>query len=571
MSAAPIEPRSGVAWWDDGRLVHLSASQAVHENKAFLADLYGLDPARVRVASPDVGGSFGAKFRAYAEEALLGWFARALDRPVAWTETRTESMIGLGHGRGQIQNIMIAGRRDGTIERFETRVIQDSGAYPLIGAFLCRQTQAMLTGTYAISDAAFVGESVVTNTAPMGAYRGAGRPEATTAIERAVDLFAAECGLDPAEVRRRNVLPPEAFPHTTPSGAVYDSADHPGVLGKVLDAADYEALRADQTRRRAEPSGHLLGIGLASYVEVTATTPAGDHGAVELRADGTVLARSSSTPHGQGHATVFAMIVADALGLPLDAVEVVAADTDEVPKGVVTGGSRSAQVVGSMLHDAATRLAEQARDIAAELLEAAPGDLVADPAGARLHVAGSPDRGVTWAEIATATTAAPLAVSSEAMPDGQTFPFGAHLAVVEVDPDTGAVTLVRVVACDDAGPILHPAIFEGQIHGGLAGGIAQALYEEIRFADDGTPLTTNFTDYSVISAAELPSFELVPSVTPTPRNLLGVKGIGEAGSVGITAAVQNAVVDALAHLGVRHVDLPCTPERVWRALQEATR
>ncbi len=568
MSAAPIEPRSGLARWEDGRLIHYSASQAVHENKAFLASLYGLDPSMVRVRSLDVGGSFGAKFRAYPEEALLGWFSRALGRPVTWTETRTESMLGLGHGRGQVQRVTIGGRRDGTIEVFANRVIQDSGAYPLIGAILTLQTRHMLTGVYRIPHASFVGESVVTNTTPVGAYRGAGRPEATAAVERAVDLFAAECGLDPVDVRRRNLIPPDAFPYAAPSGAIYDSGDYEGALDKALAAAGYDDLRAEQQARRAAGGTTMLGIGVATYVEVTATTPLGDHGSVEIARDGTVVVRSSSTPHGQGHETVWAMIAADALGVALDDIEVIAADTDLVPRGVVTGGSRSAQIVGSMVLDAANQMVDLARPLAADLLEAAVDDVVLDTVSGEFHVVGTPARGVTWAQVA-ASTEVPLAVESEGASDGQTFPFGAHVAVVEVDTETGAVELVRVVAVDDAGPVLHPAIFEGQIHGGLGGGIAQALLEEIRYDTDGNPLTSNFADYSIISAAELPSFELVESVTVSPRNLLGVKGIGESGTVGITAAVQNAVVDALSPLGVRHIDLPLTAERVWRAIAEA--
>lgn len=568
MSAAPIEPRAGLARWEGDRLVHFSASQAVHENRALLATLYGIDPARVRVVSPDVGGSFGAKFRAYPEEALLGWFARELGRPVAWIETRTESMVSLAHGRAQVHHVTIGGRRDGTIECYHDRVVQDAGAYPLVGAFLPRMTQTMLTGVYAIPSASFVGESVVTNTAPVGAYRGAGRPEATAAIERAVDRFAAACGLDPVEVRRRNLIPADAFPHTTPSGAVYDSGDYASALDAALEQVGYRARRDEQRRRRAAGDPRALGIGVATYVEVTATTSAGDHGSVELHPDGRVTVRSGSTPHGQGHETVWAMIAADTLGIPMSAIDVWAADTDRVPNGVVTGGSRSAQVVGSMVLDAATTLVDRAREIAADLLEAAVADVRLDPDTGTFAVVGTPSRGVGWDHVA-ATLDTPIRIDSAGASDGQTFPFGAHVAVVEVDLETGNVCLERLVAVDDAGPVLHPAIFEGQIHGGLGGGAAQALLEEIRFDPDGNPLTTNFADYGVISAAELPSFELVGHVTPTPRNRLGVKGVGESGAVGSTAAIQNAVVDAVSHLGVDHIDLPLTAERVWRAIRDA--
>lgn len=566
MSAAPIEPRSGLAFWEDGRLIHFSASQAVHENKQFLAALYRLDPSNVRVASPDVGGSFGAKFRAYPEEALLGWFARTLGRPVTWTETRSNSMTGMGHGRAQVQFVTIGGRRDGTIEKFSNHVIQDSGAYPLVGALLPRMTEMMLTGVYTIDDAAFVGESVVTNTTPVGAFRGAGRPEATAAIERAVDMFAAECGLDPVDVRRHNLISADAFPYTTASGARYDSGDYQAALDAALDALDYEGVRAEQLARREGGDDVQIGIGIATYVEVTASTPANDLGSVELRADGTVLARSSSTPHGQGHATVWSMLIADVLGIPIDDIEVVSADTDLVGHGVVTGGSRSAQIVGSLIHDAASRVLEAGRRLAADLMEAAVDDVELDDG--RFQVRGTPSISVGWADLAVAAPE-PISACSEFDIEGNTFPFGTHIAVVDVDTLTGEVRLARVIAVDDAGPILNSAIFDGQVHGGLAGGIAQALMEEIRYDEEGNPQTTNFADYAVISAAELPMFDLIRSETPSPNNPLGVKGVGESGTIGITVAVQNAVVDALSHRGVRHIDLPLTPERVWRALDGA--
>ncbi|MDW3214408.1 MAG: xanthine dehydrogenase family protein molybdopterin-binding subunit [Ilumatobacteraceae bacterium] len=567
ISAAPMEPRSGLAWWESGRLVHYSASQAVHENRSLLAELYELEPQNVRVVSPDVGGSFGAKFRAYPEEALLGWFARRFDRPVAWTETRSESMVGLGHGRGQIQHVTLGGRRDGTIEKYSNHVLQDTGAYPLIAAYLPRLTMTMLTGVYAIEDAAFAAESFVTNTTPVGAYRGAGRPEATTALERAVDMFAAECDLDPADVRRRNFVPSDAFPYRTASGAEYDSGDYHAVLEAALDAVDYDSIRAQQRDRRAAGATVQLGVGISSYVEVTASTPVAEFASVELRSDGTFRAVSSGTPHGQGHATVWAGIIGGRLGVADDRIDVVTSDTDQVPYGVVTGGSRSGQVIGSLVDDAACRLVDSARSAAAGLLEAAVDDVVLDLESGSFHVAGSPSISIGWAELAAAT--GPLVEAADVDLQGSTFPFGAHIAVVEVDTETGGVDVARFIAVDDAGPILHQAIFEGQIHGGIGGGIAQALMEEVIYDAAGNPRTANFADYSVISAPELPSFELIPSVTPTHKNPLGAKGVGESGTVGSTVAVQNAVVDALTHLGVRHIDLPLTAGRVWQAITDA--
>ncbi|MCY3576390.1 MAG: molybdopterin-dependent oxidoreductase [bacterium] len=566
MSAAPIEARTGFSYWEGDRLIHHTATQGSHNVKTALMGIYGLGPEQVLVITPDVGGSFGAKFRCYPEEALLGWLARRLGRPCAWAETRTQSMTGLGSGRGQIQDVVVGGSRDGRITAYQLDVIQDSGAYPLIAGFLPRMTMAMFTGVYDIACAGFQAVSVPTSTTPNGAFRGAGRPEAASAIERAVDLFAAEIEMDPAEVRRRNFLDPEAFPHTTVSGLSYDSGDYGKALDLALEAAGYEDLRAEQAARRANGSDTLLGIGLSTYVEVTATTGAGDFASVELGTDGKVKAVTSSTPHGQGHETVWPMIVADVLGIELDQVVAVGGDTDCTPRGQVTGGSRSAQIVGSMLVDASQRLIEQVLPMAADHLEAAVTDVVHDPQQGCFHVAGTPAVSVGWAEVAAAL-GEPLAVESDFESGGQTFPFGAHVAVVEVDAETGGTELVRLVAVDDAGTVLNPLIFDGQIHGGIAGGIAQALMEELAYDADANPLTTNFADYLVISAAELPSFELVRSETPTDRNLLGAKGVGESGTVGATVAAQNAVIDALSHFGVRHLDMPLTPERVWKAMR----
>ena len=567
MSAAPIEARTGFSHWEGDRLIHHTATQGSHNVKTALMAIYGLNPEQVLVITPDVGGSFGAKFRCYPEEALLGWLARRLGRPCVWVETRTQSMTGLGSGRGQIQDVVVGGRRDGRITAYQLDVIQDSGAYPLIAGFLPRMTMAMFTGVYDIGCAGYQAVSVPSSTTPNGAFRGAGRPEAASAIERAVDMFAAEVAIDPAEVRRRNFLDPEAFPHTTVSGLSYDSGDYGKALDLALEAAGYDDLRAEQAARRANGSASLLGIGLSTYVEVTATTGAGDFASVELGTDGTVKAVTSSTPHGQGHETVWPMIVADVLGLELDRVVAVGGDTDCTPRGQVTGGSRSAQIVGSMLVDASQRLVEQVLPAAADLLEAAVSDVVHDRQAGSFHVAGTPAVSVGWTAVAAALDS-PLTVESEFESGGQTFPFGAHVAVVEVDAETGRTELVRLVAVDDAGTVLNPLIFDGQIHGGIAGGVAQALMEEVAYDADANPLTTNFADYLVISAAELPSFELVRSETPTDRNLLGAKGVGESGTVGATAAVQNAVIDALSPYGISHLDMPLSPERVWKAMQD---
>jgi CO/xanthine dehydrogenase Mo-binding subunit len=414
----------------------------------------------------------------------------------------------------------------------------------------------------------FSSRSVLTNTTPTVAYRGAGRPEAAAAIERAVDRFAVATGVDPVEVRRRNLLAADVFPYTTPSGALYDVGDYPGALERVIDTAGYAELRAEQARRRDAGDPVAMGIGVSCYVEITALEGGAEFGSVELRPDGTVLARTGSNPYGQGHHTSWAMLISDRLGIPMERIEVIHGDTDEIPSGSITGGSRSAQLAGAAIADASEKLGELARERAADVLEASPVDIVFDRPTGRFHVAGSPAVSVGWGEVAAAPGDALVGLSDFAGPS-PTFPFGCHLAVVDVDTTTGEVRLRRHVACDDAGTIINPLIVEGQVHGGIAQGVAQALYEEVRYDADGNPLTTNFADYSVIGATEVPSFERIPMETPTPVNPLGVKGIGESGTIGSTPAVQSAVIDALAHLGVEHVDMPCTPERVWRAIQAA--
>ena len=574
VAPCPIEPRSAAAYWDeDGRLVVYSSNQGAHPIRESVAQVLGLTEDQVRVVTPDVGGSFGSKSSAYPEDLLLGPLAKKVGRPVKWTETRSESMVNLGHGRAQIQDVTIGGTRDGKITAYRLKVVQDSGAYPMMGAVLPFMTRMMTTGVYDVTNAEFSAESVVTNTTPLVAFRGAGRPEATAAIERSVDLFAAEIGMDPAEVRRRNLLADDVFPYDTPGGATYDIGAYGAALDLLLESAGYDELRAEQQRRRDAGATKVLGLGLSVYVEITALGGGSEFGSVELRSDGTFLAKTGSSPYGQGHKTAWAMLVADRLGVPIDQVEVVFGDTDVIPTGSVTGGSRSVQVAGSAIHDAAGKLHDLARDAAADLLEANADDLVlgepGDDGRRRFHVAGVPAVSVGWDEVATTASANPLVGVSDFNAPGPTFPFGAHLAVVEVDIETGAVELTRLVAVDDAGTILNPLLADGQVHGGLAQGAAQALLEEVRYDEDGNPLTTNFMDYAVITATELPMFERIPMETPTPYNELGAKGIGESGTVGATPAVQNAVVDALAHLGVRHVDMPCTPERVWRTLEEA--
>jgi carbon-monoxide dehydrogenase large subunit len=571
VAGCPLEVRSSAAaWGEDGRLHQWVSTQAPQQARDDIAAFLGIEVEQMHVIAPDVGGGFGPKIGTYPEEQLLGWLARRVGRPVRWIETRSENMVGMGHGRGQHQTIEIGGRRDGTVTHYRLHVLQEAGAYPMLGTSLPFLTRAMASGVYEIDHVEFDAKSLVTNTTPTVAYRGAGRPEATAAIERAMDLFAAEIGLDPADVRRKNLIPADAFPYTTPVGTVYDIGDYETSLDLVLEAADYAALRHEQARRREDGSSLLLGIGVSVYVEVTAGPSAGgEYGRVEINTDGSATVFTGSSSHGQGHDTAFAMIASDELGIPIEAIEVRHGDTDEVTKGVGTFGSRSLQLGGSAILQASEETVERAREIAADLFEAAEADIVLDKVSGSFQVAGTPALTKSWAEIVAAAGQDGLRVEADFQAPSPTFPFGAHLAVVEVDADTGAVRLDRIVTADDAGRILNPMLVEGQRHGGIAQGAAQALLEEFRYDEDGNPVTSNFADYGIISATELPSFELLTQETPTPVNRLGAKGIGESGTIGSTPAIQSAVVDALSHLGVRHLDMPASPERVWRAIASA--
>lgn len=568
LAPAPIENRSAIAWWEDGRLVLELGCQGTHPVRATVAEIYGLDHEQMRVICPDVGGGFGAKAHAAPEAVVLGELSRRTGRPVRWTETRSENMTGMGHGRGQIQTVTLGGTREGDLLAYRIEIIQDAGAYPNMGAILPYATRIMATGVYDIPSVQVSSTSVATNTTPTGAYRGAGRPEASAALERAVDLFADAAGLDPAEVRRRNFVRPDAFPFTTPTGTTYDSGDYEGSLDRALTAAGYGELRAEQDRRRAAGDRMLMGIGIATYVEITGAGLGSEYGSVEVLADGSARVVTGSNPYGQGHVTSWSMLVSERTGIPLDRIDVVYGDTDLVPTGETTGGSRSLQIAGSAVFDAAGKVVEIATQRAADLLEADPADIVLDTDSARFHVAGTPAVSVGWEDIGAtaAEQGTQLFALSDFTASGPTFPFGTHVAVVEVDSDTGSVQLRRLIACDDAGTILNPMLVDGQVHGGLAQGVSQALFEEVRYDADGNPLSASLLDYLMPSAAEFPMFERVEMETPSPLNPLGAKGIGESGTIGSTPAVQNAVIDAVSHLGITHIDMPLTPERVWRAI-----
>ena len=568
LAPAPIENRSAIAWWEDGRLILELGCQGTHPIRNTVSEIYGLEHDQMRVICPDVGGGFGAKAHAAPEAVVLGELSRRTGRPVRWTETRSENMTGMGHGRGQIQTVTLGGTKDGDLLAYKIEILQDAGGYPNMGAILPYATRIMATGVYDIPAVEVSSKSVATNTTPTGAYRGAGRPEASAALERAVDLFADEAGLDPAEVRRRNFVQPDAFPFTTPTGTIYDSGNYEESLNRALAAAGYSELLEEQASRRASGDRRLMGIGIATYVEITGAGVGSEYGSVEVLADGSARVVTGSNPYGQGHITSWSMLVSDQTGIPLDRIEVVYGDTDLVPTGETTGGSRSLQIAGSAVFDATGKLVEIARQRAADLLEANPADIVLDTDTARFHVAGTPAVSLGWEDIGVTSSdeANQLFALSDFTASGPTFPFGTHVAVVEIDSDTGKVELRRMIACDDAGVILNPLLVDGQVHGGLAQGISQALFEEVRYDEDGNPLSTTLLDYLMPSAAEFPLFERVELETPSPINPLGAKGIGESGTIGSTPAVQNAVVDAVSHLGIRHIDMPLTPERVWRAI-----
>ncbi len=560
---------------DGGRLTVWVASQVPFDIRSDLAEWLGLAKDRVRVIAPDVGGGFGAKLAAYPEYLVCAAAAIRLRRPVRWMETRSESMVNMTHGRAQIHEIELGARRDGTVVGLRVDLLANMGAYPM-ATYVPSMTQTMLSGAYGIPRIACRGRSVVTNTTPVAPYRGAGRPEATALLERSMDLLASELELDPAEIRRRNLIPPDAFPYETAVGTRYDVGNYERALDAALRLSGYDRLREEQAERRNRGDGIQLGIGLSMYVEITGF--AREFGSVEVHEDGSATVLTGLSPHGQGHETSLGQIASGVLGIPMDRVRVVHSDTEVVPSGEGTYGSRSLQIGGSAVWNASQAVMDKAVRVAAHLLEVGEEDIVRHEDG-RIGVTGAPDRSLMWSELAVAAAEPDrlpegldpgLSASVKFKQRGSTFPFGAHVAVVEVELETGAVRPVRHVAVDDCGRILNPLLVEGQVHGGLAQGIAQALYESVEFDDLGTPLTSNLTTYLVPSAVDLPRFVCSHTETPTPLNPLGAKGIGEAATVGSAAAVQNAVVDAVAHLGVRHIDMPCSPERVWRDVRKAT-
>lgn len=567
LAAVPLEPSGALAIPGDERLTVHAPCQAPHPARKSIARALRVDPGEVRVVAPVVGGGFGPRIRLGPEQIVVAAVARRLRRPVRYVESRTENMVAMTHGRAQLQDVTLAATRDGRLTALDVRVVADMGAYPSAGIDLPDNTALMSPGVYRIPQVRVETVVAVTNTTPVAAYRGAGRPEAAALIERAVDMVAAELGMDAVELRRRNLVPPAAFPHTTPTGATYDSGDYERALDEALALARVDAARAEQRARRARGDRVQLGVGVACYVEMTGW--GSEYARVEVGDDGRVLVASGLSPTGQGHETALAQLAAGVLGIDASAVTVTHSDTATIPRAEGTMGSRSLQVGGSSVLRASQAVVEKAKRVAARALEVAVDDVVASNGG--LGVAGAPRTTMSWAEVARRARddGDDLAAIDDFEIDGSTYPFGVHVSIVEVDTETGLVTPLRHVSVDDCGRILNPMLVRGQVHGGVAQGIAQARFEEFVYDGDGNPLTSSLATYGVPTARDLPPLESANTETPSPLNPLGAKGVGESGTIGATPAVWNAVVDALSHLGVRNVDMPLTPERVWRALRDA--
>ncbi len=575
LCGVPMEPR-GVAATPDPMtrgLTVWTSTQAPHWNRNDIAGALGLSTSHVRAIAPEVGGGFGVKIGSYQEDYIVAALAHRLRRPCKWIETRSENFLATHHGRDQWADLEIAAEANGKLRGLRVHVVQDLGAYPK-GTDLPELTGRMIAGCYDLPALEFRSVSVYTNTMAVGAYRGAGRPEAAYYIERAMDLLADAAGVDPAEVRRLNFIPPFTGGYTTAAGEKYDTGDYAKALDRALEISDYPALRRQQAEARAQ--GRYLGVGLASYVEICGFGPY-ESATVRVEPSGDVTVYTGISPHGQGQETTFAALVADHLGADFERVFVHHGDTLNTPQGNGTMGSRGLAVGGGALMFSIEKVRDKARQIAASLLEAAVEDI--ELADGRYRVRGVPDRGVTLAEIAERAyddaddmpkeISAGLESTDYFRPDDETFPFGTHVAVVEIFPDTGDVKLLRYVSVDDCGVIISPNLVNGQVHGGLAQGIGQALFEEIAYDASGELITGTLNDYAIPKAQAFPIFETHHTETRTYLNPLGAKGIGEAATIGSTPATANAVIDALSAFGVTHLDVPMTPEKVWRAIQNA--
>ena len=580
LAGVSMEGRAVAAYPDplgEGLTVY-SSTQAPHLNRGSLAEVLGMDENLIRVVAPDVGGGFGVKIGMFPEDAAVAALARLHRIPLMWLEGRIEHMTATTHGRGQVGEFSCAVRADGTVEALRFHIVADIGAYPM-AAGLPNLTGMMAVGVYKIPVIDGTIDCVYTNTTPVAAYRGAGRPEAAYYIERMMDAVADELGIDPVQVRRVNFIEPHQFPYKTPTGPLYDSGEYDRAISKLVEVSNYPALLAAQAQRRADyaagKSDTLLGLGFACYVEMCGFGPY-ESATVRVEPNGTVTVFTGTSPHGQGLYTTFAQIVADQLGADFNNVIVKSGDTSNTPMGQGTMGSRSLAIGGGALVETIKLVRAKAIKIAAHMLEAAPEDV--EFAEGRYSVKGAPDSGLTLVQIAKRayTDKLPEGVTSGLdateffRPAELIYPFGAHLAVVEVTPATGEVRVAQYYTVDDCGPRISPMLVAGQVHGGLAQGIGQALYEEVVYSENGQMLSGSLMDYALPRADNFPDFVLDKTETPTPLNPLGVKGIGEAATVGSTPAIANAVVDAVAHLGVTAMDIPMRPERVWRTIAEAT-
>jgi aerobic carbon-monoxide dehydrogenase large subunit len=577
-----MEPRGVVAHYEPGKgsMTIWSSTQNPHILRTMIAALTGLGQDQVRAIAPEVGGGFGAKINIYGEEYVAAAITRRLGIPVKWCEDRSEAFVATTHGRDILAFVDLAAKRDGTVLGLKMRLVADIGAYNmLLTAAIPTLTMMMANATYKIPAIRTTLTEVFTNKTPTDAYRGAGRPEATYFVERAMDMLARELKMDPAEVRRKNFIQPHEFPFSTQMGAVYDSGDYELALDAALKAADWDKLKAE--RDAARKQGRLVGLGLSMYVEVcgigpSSSLPTGgwEHSQVTIERDGRISATTGASPHGQGNETTFGQMLADQFGVPLEHVTILHGDTGVVKQGIGTFGSRSQAVGGTALMLAGTKVKTKMAKFAAALLEAHEDDLVFE--NGTIAVKGSPASGKSFASVAAyAYVPVPLpeglepGLSDEAFfePTNNTYPFGCHISMLEIDRQTGEPTLLKLVAVDDAGNLINPLIVEGQIHGGLAQGIGQAMIEEVVYNEDGQLVTGSFMDYAIPRAIDFPPFELTATTTPTPVNPMGAKGVGEAGTLGSTPCIVSAAVDALSEFGVKHIDMMLRPEKLWRIIQ----
>jgi carbon-monoxide dehydrogenase large subunit len=572
LAPSAIETRGFVASYQpwDNALTLWTTQQSAHGARLTLSHLLSMPESRIRVIAPEVGGGFGSKSNVYHEEALGCFMAIRLNRPVKWIETRMEAFTGTSHGRGQVGYIELAARRDGTLLGLKLHNVADVGHVGFNGGAL-GNTPRLAPNVYRIPAARMTVTEVLTNKTQIGPYRGAGRPEGVYFVERAMDMLARELNMDPIELRRKNFIPADAFPFKTVTGLTYDSGDYAKALDALLEQANYEELKRqrDEARRR----GRLVGIGVASFVE-NAGGMGWENGAVRVDRDGSVAILSGSSAHGQGHETGFTQIACEVLGVDPEAVTVLERDTAVVSQGIGTFGSRSMTLGGSAIYLSLKDIEAKMRRIAGKMLETAPEDLCFR--NGRIEVANHPEDGVSFREVAARAYASPESgeeIGLEAQhfysPEGTTFPFGAYLCMVEVDRETGAITVLRFDGVDDCGMVVNPLLARGQVHGGIAQGLGQALLEEIVYDEDGQLISGSFLDYAMPAADDLPSLRIGHTVTPSPITPLGVKGIGESGTIGSTPAIANAVMDALAPLGIRHIDIPLTAHKVWQAIQAA--